>query len=46
MSNVTITPHIAGDNAAMFLRCGREAIQTLRDYFAGKGLRNLEYRFP
>ena len=46
MDNVTITPHIAGDNAAMFLRCGREAIQTLKDYFDGKGLKNLQYRFP
>jgi phosphoglycerate dehydrogenase-like enzyme len=43
MSNVTITPHIAGDNGAMFLRCGREAIQTLKDYFEGRGLRNLQY---
>jgi phosphoglycerate dehydrogenase-like enzyme len=43
MSNVTITPHIAGDNGAMFLRCGREAIQTLQDYFEGRGLRNLQY---
>ena len=46
MDNVTITPHIAGDNAAMFLRCGREAIQTLQDYLAGKGLRNHQYRYP
>ena len=46
MGNVIITPHIAGDNAAMFLRCGREAIQTLRDYFDGKGLRNLQYSYP
>ena len=40
MDNVTITPHIAGDNKEMFLRCGREAILTLRDYFSGKGLKN------
>jgi D-3-phosphoglycerate dehydrogenase len=46
MSNVIITPHIAGDNAAMFARCAREAIQTLKDYFSGKGLRNLQYHYP
>ncbi len=45
MNNVMITPHIAGDNAAMFARCAREAIQTLKDYFAGKGLRNLQYHY-
>jgi len=43
MDHVMINPHIAGDNRAMFLRCGREAIETLRDYFAGRGLRNLQY---
>lgn len=41
MENVVITPHIAGDNNVMSLRCGREAIETLKDYFTGKGLRNL-----
>ncbi len=46
MSNVVITPHIAGDNTAMFLRCGREAILTLKDYFDGKGIRNRQYAFP
>ncbi len=46
MGNVVITPHIAGDNGTMFVRCGREAIQTLKDYFDGKGLRNLQYVFP
>ena len=46
MNNVLITPHIAGDNIAMSLRCGREAIETLRDYFAGKGLRDLQYSPP
>jgi len=46
MSNVFITPHLAGDNAAMALRCGREAILTLKDYFAGKGVRNLQYAAP
>jgi len=40
MENVMLTPHIAGDNRTMFLRCAREAIQTLKDYFAGNGLRN------
>ena len=33
MENVVITPHIAGDNNAMCLRCGREAIDTLSNYF-------------
>lgn len=46
MDNVIITPHIAGSNGAMFLRCGREAVETLRDYFAGKGLRDLQYAYP
>jgi len=36
MENVTITPHIAGDNKQMFLRCGREAIISLKDYFEGR----------
>ena len=36
MENVTITPHIAGDNKQMFLRCGREAILALKDYFREK----------
>ena len=40
MDHVIITPHIAGDNNAMFLRCGREAIQTLKGYFEGKGVKN------
>ena len=46
MDHVLINPHIAGDNSAMFLRCGREAIETLRDYFAGKGLRDMRYSGP
>jgi phosphoglycerate dehydrogenase-like enzyme len=46
MDNVVITPHIAGDNDAMFLRCGREAIETLKEYFEGKPLRNMRYSFP
>ena len=37
MEQVMITPHIAGDNNAMCLRCGREAIATLKAYFDGKG---------
>ena len=36
LENVTITPHIAGDNKQMFLRCGREAILTLKEYFRAK----------
>jgi phosphoglycerate dehydrogenase-like enzyme len=45
MENVMVTPHIAGDNSVMFVRCGREAIETLGLYFAGKGLRNLRYTY-
>jgi phosphoglycerate dehydrogenase-like enzyme len=40
MEQVVITPHIAGDNNAMAQRCAREAITTLKDYFAGRGLQN------
>jgi phosphoglycerate dehydrogenase-like enzyme len=46
MENVVITPHIAGNNAAMFRRCARESIATLKDYFAGRGLVDSRYRFP
>jgi phosphoglycerate dehydrogenase-like enzyme len=35
LDNVFITPHIAGDNAPMFARCGRKAIDVLRAYLAG-----------
>ena len=37
MEQVVITPHIAGDNNAMCLRCGREAIATIKAFFEGKG---------
>ncbi|MFA7370174.1 MAG: hydroxyacid dehydrogenase, partial [Kiritimatiellales bacterium] len=37
IDNVTINPHIAGDNRDMFRRCGRDAILTLKDYFEGRG---------
>ena len=46
MENVVITPHIAGNNAAMFRRCARESITTLKDYFAGRDLIDSRYRFP
>jgi phosphoglycerate dehydrogenase-like enzyme len=45
MDNVLITPHIAGDNAVMYQRCGCEAVETLRDYFVDNKLRNLQYSF-
>jgi phosphoglycerate dehydrogenase-like enzyme len=35
MDHVFITPHIAGDNGPMFVRCGRMAIEALRDAFGG-----------
>jgi phosphoglycerate dehydrogenase-like enzyme len=33
LDNVVLTPHIAGTTDAMFLRCGRFAIEALRDWF-------------
>ncbi len=33
LPNAFITPHIAGDTNGMFLRCGRIAIERLRDWF-------------
>jgi phosphoglycerate dehydrogenase-like enzyme len=35
LDNVFITPHIAGDNGAMFRRCGRIAIEALKARLAG-----------
>ncbi len=37
LDNVVLTPHVAGHTSKMFTRCGRFAIEALRDYFAGKG---------
>ncbi len=34
LDNVVMTPHVAGTTHRMFLRCGRMAIEALRDYFA------------
>ena len=34
LDNVVMTPHVAGTTPLMFLRCGREAIEALREYFA------------
>ncbi|MFW6189734.1 MAG: hydroxyacid dehydrogenase [Planctomycetota bacterium] len=34
LDNVVLTPHVAGTTPKMFLRCGRFAIDALRDYFA------------
>jgi phosphoglycerate dehydrogenase-like enzyme len=36
MDNVFITPHIAGDNGKMFVRCGRLAIEVLREQLAAQ----------
>jgi len=33
LDNVVLTPHVAGHTDLMFLRCGRKAIEALRDYF-------------
>lgn len=46
MANVTITPHIAGNNAEMFALCGRDAVRTLRDYFDGNAAVDRRYAFP
>lgn len=43
---MVITPHIAGDNAAMFLRCGREAILTLKTYFENHEIQNRQFAYP
>ena len=36
LPNVTITPHIAGNNAEMFTRCARESIAWLKGFLDGK----------
>jgi phosphoglycerate dehydrogenase-like enzyme len=36
LKNVLITPHVAGNNPAMFVRCARDAIATLRDFAEGR----------
>jgi phosphoglycerate dehydrogenase-like enzyme len=36
LPNAFITPHIAGDTTGMFIRCGRIAIERLREYFTGQ----------
>lgn len=36
LDNAFLTPHVAGDTAAMFRRAGRLAIERLRRYFAGQ----------
>lgn len=46
MDNVFITPHIAGNNPAMFLRCAKQSIETLRDYFEGRGMIDKKYAYP
>ena len=43
LENVLITPHIAGDNPDMFRWCGKQAIDTLRDYFSGKEVVDKKY---
>ena len=36
LDNVVLTPHCAGNTDAMFLDCGRRAIEALRDYFGDR----------
>lgn len=43
MDNVFLTPHIAGDNVDMFRLCGKQAVETLRDYFGGKEVMDRKY---
>jgi phosphoglycerate dehydrogenase-like enzyme len=38
LDNVVLTPHVAGTTDAMFLRCGRLAIEALRAALTGPGL--------
>jgi phosphoglycerate dehydrogenase-like enzyme len=46
LDNVTITPHIAGNNGKMFELCARDAIRSLRHYFEGLGAVDKRYVFP
>ena len=46
MDNVCITPHFAGDNRAMFQRCAREAILSIKDHFDGKKVESKQYVSP
>jgi phosphoglycerate dehydrogenase-like enzyme len=46
MTNVTINPHIAGDNIKMFRRCGREAILALKEYCETGCIVDRKYLFP
>jgi len=43
LKNVFISSHVAGTNAVMYERCGADAVETLRLYFEGKGLRDMRY---
>jgi phosphoglycerate dehydrogenase-like enzyme len=36
LDNVVMTPHVAGTTPLMFLRCGRAAIEALREFFAAQ----------
>ena len=46
LDNAIITPHIAGDNRAMTHRCGSEAIEHLRRFFATGDCPDRRYAFP
>jgi phosphoglycerate dehydrogenase-like enzyme len=46
MGNVFITPHIAGGNYAMFRRCGREAILTIKEYCETGKVRDMKLLVP
>jgi phosphoglycerate dehydrogenase-like enzyme len=46
LGNVLITPHIAANNAAMFLRCGREAIETLMVHATSGHAVDRRHAFP
>ncbi len=46
LPNVTITPHIAGNNAEMFTRCARESIAWLKGFLDGKPMNDRRYDYP
>ncbi|HEX8052731.1 MAG TPA: NAD(P)-dependent oxidoreductase [Thermoleophilaceae bacterium] len=46
MDNVVLTPHVAGNNAPMFRRCGREAVATLREFAEGRTPDDRRYAYP
>ena len=46
LKNVTLTPHIAGNNAKMFALCGQDAVRTLEGFFNGDPVVDKRHAFP